>query len=238
MERYCQPRGSQLWWTSIAKRSDREFISMIQKRITKLQDLHRLWKYSVWIFETRGGIHAHIMFVGDADGEIADALRRSKIFGDLIKVAPVTNSTKLVREYLAKETQEVPGNGPLLSAPKPVETAKGPWRQIARPPLTPSQFHCGTVLGTAMDDAMRIEARNRAALQATEQAAEQAEIEANGYFTEPEWQEIVSEDGVKCFVSRFKTHWAKESKLGSPPIPEDLSIPAFLERRTKQRQRP
>jgi hypothetical protein len=118
--------------------------------------------------------------------------------------------------------------------PKPVETAKEPWRQIAGPPLTPSQFHCATLPGTAMDDALRTETKNRAALK----AAEQAEIEANGYFTEREWQEIVSEDGVKCFVSRFKTRRVEETGFGSPPIPEDLSIPAFLERRTKQRQRP
>jgi hypothetical protein len=79
----------------------------------------------------------------------------------------------------------------------------------------------------------RIEADNRAALA----AAEQAEIEANGYFTEPEWQEVVSKDGVRCFVTRFKTCCAGETIFGSPPIPEDLSIPAFLNRRTKQRQR-
>ena len=104
MELYCRrDRRSRLWWVSVPKGLDRKFIATIQKRITKLQGLFGLWKYSAWVFETRGGLHAHISFVGDADGEIADALRRSEIFGDLIKVAPVTNPTGLVRRYLAKE---------------------------------------------------------------------------------------------------------------------------------------
>src|SRR5262249_43179646 len=78
-------------------------LSTIQKRITKLQGLRGLPKYSAWIFETLGGIHAHITFVGDADGEIAGTLQRSEIFGEAVEAAPVTNSAGLVREYLAKE---------------------------------------------------------------------------------------------------------------------------------------
>ena len=35
-------------------------------------------------------------------------------------------------------------------------------------------------------------------------AAEEAEIEASGYFSEPDWQEVVSPDGVRCFVTRFR----------------------------------
>ena len=39
----------------------------------------------------------------------------------------------------------------------------------------------------------RVEAKNRAALKAADEAA----IEANGYFTDPDWREVVSPDGVK-----------------------------------------
>jgi hypothetical protein len=35
-------------------------------------------------------------------------------------------------------------------------------------------------------------------------AAERAPIEAGGYFTEPEWRDVVSTDGVKCFVTSGK----------------------------------
>jgi hypothetical protein len=32
-------------------------------------------------------------------------------------------------------------------------------------------------------------------------AAEKAEIEANGYFSEPDWKEVISPDGVRYFVA-------------------------------------
>jgi len=32
---------------------------------------------------------------------------------------------------------------------------------------------------------------------------EEAEIEANGYFSEPDWRDAVSPDGVRCFVTRI-----------------------------------
>jgi len=61
---------------------------------------------------------------------------------------------------------------------------------------------------------------------------EQAEIEANGYFTDPEWREVVSPDGVTClsalsacFVTRFR-----DAVMTDRTIPDDLSIPAFLRR--------
>jgi hypothetical protein len=87
-----------------------------------------------------------------------------------------------------------------------------------------------------MDDALRIEAKNRAALK----AGEEAEIEANGYFTESEWHEYVSPDASekyhgRSWVTRFRSV-AKPTPSAVLPIPEDLSIPAFLQRRTKQRQ--
>ena len=49
-------------------------------------------------------------------------------------------------------------------------------------------------------DYERVEAKNRAALE----AAEEAKIEANGYFAEPEWREVVSPDGVTCHVTIFR----------------------------------
>jgi hypothetical protein len=64
---------------------------------------------------------------------------------------------------------------------------------------------------------------------------EQAEIEANGYFTDPEWREVISPDGVRflsapsaCLVTRFRA--AAVTEQIRPPMPEDLSIPAFLRR--------
>jgi hypothetical protein len=44
----------------------------------------------------------------------------------------------------------------------------------------------------------RIEARNRSILE----EAERVEIEAHGEFTEPDWREVVSPDGVRCLVTR------------------------------------
>jgi hypothetical protein len=131
----------------------------------------------------------------------------------------------------AESISEVPANQAVLSAPKTVE-----WRIIAGPALTPSQFHCATV-PDGQDcqwkggDFERIEAKNRAALE----AAEKAEIEANGYFSEPEWQEYVSPDACelyhgRSYVTRFRdANFVTVTKL--PPIPDDLSIPDFLLRR-------
>ena len=108
---------------------------------------------------------------------------------------------------------------------KPAGKAARPWFIVAGPPLTPSQFHCATLPGTAMDDVKRIEAKNRAALK----AAEQAEIEASGEFTDPDWREVISPDGVRCFVTRFAPP-QKPPQQALPPIPDDLSIPDFLRR--------
>ena len=131
----------------------------------------------------------------------------------------------------SKQTQEVPANQSILSESKPVDRPHRPWRQIAGPPLTASQFHCAILPGIAMDEVLRIEAKNKAALK----TAEQAEIEADGYFAEPEWREVISPDGVKCFVTRWcKAPEARQHSM--PPIPDDLSIPEFLLRRPYQDQ--
>jgi hypothetical protein len=120
------------------------------------------------------------------------------------------------------------------------------WRIVAGPPLTPNQLHCATVPDGSDcqwkgGEYERLEAKKRAALK----AAEQAEIEANGEFTEPEWRQVISPDGIRCFVTRFRDGGAPLSPLpgddtvkrsdGKPcapsvPIADDLSIPDFLKR--------
>ena len=122
------------------------------------------------------------------------------------------------------DLQETQVNRTGLSASNPV------WRQIADPPLTPSQSHCATLGGSAMDAVMRVEAQNRALLRATEQA----EIEANGCFTDPEWREVISPDGVLTFVAGTADQRGGRAGLparhGELAIPDDLSIPEFLRR--------
>jgi hypothetical protein len=116
---------------------------------------------------------------------------------------------------------------------KPLKPGRA-WRIIAGT-LTPSQFHCATVpdgpdCQWKGGEYERIEAKNRAALK----AAEQAEIEASGYFTEPGWREVVSPDGVLCFVIRFAPSQKRARQDLLPPMPDDLSIPEFLDRRSRK----
>ena len=46
----------------------------------------------------------------------------------------------------------------------------------------------------------RTEAKNRAALKAKFKKSDELEMEANDYFADPDWQQVISPDGVKCFV--------------------------------------
>ena len=64
---------------------------------------------------------------------------------------------------------------------------------------------------------------------ATLKKAEEAEIEANGYFTDPDWGEVVSADGVKGFVTSFVAP-ARRARALPHPLTADLSIPEFLSR--------
>jgi hypothetical protein len=57
--------------------------------------------YSVTTFECRGGLHAHIAFIGTH--EIAHRLKASKQFGGLIEIGLVTDRNDLAQKYLAKE---------------------------------------------------------------------------------------------------------------------------------------
>jgi hypothetical protein len=79
---------------------------------------------------------------------------------------------------------------------------KGPprWRQIAGSKLTEAELRLATVPdgrnGTWADSAyLRAENANRARLAEAERRA----IEANGYFEDREWREVISADGVRCF---------------------------------------
>jgi hypothetical protein len=101
MEVHCQPRRCGLWLATTAKASSRPLIADIWKRITRLQSACRLRRYSVITFESRGGLHAHIVLPGTP--EIALRLKASREFGDLIDVCQVTDNNGLARKYLAKE---------------------------------------------------------------------------------------------------------------------------------------
>ena len=100
MGMHCQLSRGRLWWVSTKRGSSRTVISSLQKHITKLQNQHRLPAYNAHMFEARGGLHAHIVFIGNAD--IANRLKASGKF-DGIEVARVINPDGLAREYLAKE---------------------------------------------------------------------------------------------------------------------------------------
>jgi hypothetical protein len=96
---------------------------------------------------------------------------------------------------------QIESNSPDISTLKSaIKTDRA--RVVAGPELSPSQFHCATVPdgpgGRWGGEFRRIEAKNKAALEA-------AGIEVDGgYFTEPDWQEVVSPDGVHCWVTRWR----------------------------------
>jgi hypothetical protein len=95
------PPRSRLWWATVNKDSGRALIADVQKRTTRLQNLHGLPPYNATAFETRGGLHAHVAFIGNRD--IAQRLQSSASFGALIKVAPIRDAVGITKGYLAKE---------------------------------------------------------------------------------------------------------------------------------------
>jgi hypothetical protein len=135
---------------------------------------------------------------------------------------------------------------PLETSIKPglqeaVKAGRG-WHVVAGE-IGPEAFHCATVPdgpGNQWKDGSfeRIEAQNQALLKAhfaKLKAAEEAEIEANGYFTEPEWREVISPDGMCCLVTRFHPAPIKKPITVEPVadwLPDDLSIPEFLLRQS------
>ena len=134
----------------------------------------------------------------------------------------------------AESTQEVPEN---IGSAKP---------SVAGPGLDPSAFHCATV-PDGLDcqweggEYRRLEAKNKAGLRAARELdlveIEQAEIQAGGYFGEPGWREVISPDGVACFVTRYAIVASasalvlSSASIMSPPVVGDgLDIPHFLKR--------
>jgi hypothetical protein len=101
MEKHCVVRVSRLWWLSVEKGSERSLIADVQKRITRLQCEYGLPPYNVTTFESRGGLHGHVIFIGS--GAIAERLQRSARFGDVVKIDPVRDAEGLTQKYLAKE---------------------------------------------------------------------------------------------------------------------------------------
>ena len=92
--------AGKLWWLTTDKGASKATIAEIQKRVSRLQSDYNLWSYNVTVFESRGGLHAHILFIGNA--AITDRLNRSA-FGSAVLVEPVTDPDGLSKRYLAKE---------------------------------------------------------------------------------------------------------------------------------------
>jgi hypothetical protein len=97
----CRRSRCGLWLLTTNRDAPRSFIADVWKRITRLQGTYQLRRYSVTTFESRGGLHAHIAFIGTRG--IANRLIASKQFGDLIDIRPVTDNNALAHKYLAKE---------------------------------------------------------------------------------------------------------------------------------------
>jgi hypothetical protein len=100
MELHRRPKRG-LWCLHTNKATARGIISNIQKRIIRLQLQYGLRPYRVTTFETRGGLHAHIVFLGNR--QIVERLKSSTAFGEFIQVDPVGDPGGLARKYLAKE---------------------------------------------------------------------------------------------------------------------------------------
>jgi hypothetical protein len=108
MALHCRQRRSRLWWLTTDKGTSRSVVYDIWKRITKAQGSSGLPRYSAATFETGGGLHVHIVFIGN--DTIAGRLR-SSTFAQTIKIEPVTDPNRLTSRYLAKERTPQAGYG-------------------------------------------------------------------------------------------------------------------------------
>jgi hypothetical protein len=99
MRKHCQPRRSGLWWATADKGTAQSIIDDIGKRITTLQGKYGLSAYSVKVFEASGGLHCHIVFIGNP--KITERLKNSQ-FGPIIEVRRIRHPD-VVRNYLVKE---------------------------------------------------------------------------------------------------------------------------------------
>jgi hypothetical protein len=104
----CRPRFNSIWWVTTDKATSRSVIAEIAKRITRLQRALNIFAYSATVFETRGGLHAHVAFIGTPD--IAKRLE-SSAFGGIIRVDRVSDPAGLASRYLSKERTPQAGYG-------------------------------------------------------------------------------------------------------------------------------
>ena len=106
---HCQRSRVGLWLATTARATRHDAIADIWKRITRLQGNYGIRQYSVVTFESRGGLHAHITFLGTR--HIAKRVKQSRRFGELLDIRPVTDPDGLTRKYLAKERTPQAGYG-------------------------------------------------------------------------------------------------------------------------------
>jgi hypothetical protein len=101
MKRHSKRSQGELWWVTTNNNTSRPLIHDVWKRITRLQGENGFPQYSVAVFEGRGDIHAHIIYIGNR--AIARRLKASNQFGDVVHVDRVHDAENLVFSYLAKE---------------------------------------------------------------------------------------------------------------------------------------
>ena len=113
---------------------------------------------------------------------------------------------------------------------------------VAGPQLTALQSRCAAIPDGPNGEwrggeVERVEARNTALLR----AAGVPDLPlTGGCFTDTEWREVISPDGVRCFVAQRDTPVAFQHSDWRPvspaqPIAGDLSIPEFLQRTANKR---
>jgi hypothetical protein len=109
MELHCERRRVGLWFATTARATPRDVIADIWKRITRLQGNCGIRQHSAVTYESGGGLHAHITFLGTRG--ITERLKQSTRFGELLDIRPVTDPDGLTRKYLAKERTPQAGYG-------------------------------------------------------------------------------------------------------------------------------
>jgi hypothetical protein len=109
MDLHCERGRCDLWLLTTGRATPRSLIADVWKWVTRLQGDYGIKQYSVVTFESRGGLHAHITFLGTRD--IAKRLKQSRRFGELLDIRPVTDLNGLTRNYLAKERTPQAGYG-------------------------------------------------------------------------------------------------------------------------------
>ena len=134
--------------------------------------------------------------------------------------------------YIAPSAAKLPSKKPVNKGPKaaPKRDPRSISRRVVTEGISANAFHCATLPDGPNcqwkgGEFERVKAKNRAALKAAGEAA----IEANGYFTDPGWREVVSPDGVKGFVTSFVAP-ARRARALPHPLMAGLSIPEFLSR--------